>query len=89
MRQFTLSVCLICFAGTKDCNIWEIDKDPEILIFGQQADLYGLAMNPAYPHVFATVCESGKTIVFNSVTHKVRCISKMLFCCCSDWRQGA
>lgn len=59
-----------------------------MLIYGQQADLYGLAMNPAYPHVFATVCESDKVIIFNAVTNKVRARLRLLPPSTKCWQWG-
>ncbi len=43
------------------------------MVYGQQADLYGLAMNGAFPHVYATACDSDKVIVWSAATRKVRC----------------
>ncbi|KAG2487374.1 hypothetical protein HYH03_013944 [Edaphochlamys debaryana] len=63
-------------AGVASCDVWEVDKDPEVLVYGQQADLYGLATNPAFPHVYATCCDSDKVTVWSSATRKpVRIVS--------------
>ncbi len=59
------------FSGVASCEVWEVDKDPEVLVYGQQADLYGLATNPAFPHVYATCCDSDKVTVWSSATRKV------------------
>jgi len=45
---------------------------PQVLVQGQPGDLNGLAMNPAYPHVFATVSEADTLAVFSALTRKVR-----------------
>jgi hypothetical protein len=57
--------------GTGSCDIWEVDETPEVLVQGQDSDLWGLAMNPAYPHVFATTCDSDAVIVWSAATRKV------------------
>jgi hypothetical protein len=57
--------------GTGSCDIWEVDDTPEILVQGQEGDLWGLAMNPAYPHVFATTCDSEAVVVWSAATRKV------------------
>ncbi|KAG2444303.1 hypothetical protein HXX76_001060 [Chlamydomonas incerta] len=63
-------------AGVASCDVWEVDKDPEVLVYGQQADLYGLATNPAFPHVYATCCDSDSVTVWSSVTRKpIRIVS--------------
>jgi hypothetical protein len=51
--------------------VWEVDADPRILIHGQQADLYGLAVNPRYTHVYATMCDSNVVTIWSAATHKV------------------
>ena len=83
MQWCPLPACLWSTAGTAACDVWEVDGDPEILIHGQQADLYGLAMNPRYPHVYATVCESERVTIWSAVTHKVRyrhvCMAKPVY----------
>ena len=48
-----------------------MDDTPEVLVHGQPGDLNGLAMNPAYPHVFATVSEADTLVVFSALTRKV------------------
>lgn len=57
--------------GVASCDVWEVDKDPEVLVYGQQADLYGLATNAAFPHVYATCCDSDKVTVWSAATRKV------------------
>ncbi|GMH44987.1 hypothetical protein BSKO_12944 [Bryopsis sp. KO-2023] len=59
--------------GTSSCDLLEVahGHPPNLLIFGHQADIYGLAMNSKFPHVFATVCESEKVAIWNSKSHKV------------------
>ena len=53
-------------AGTSHCDIWEVDNDPSVLIYGHVADLYGCAFHPNQPHKFATVCESSNVFVWNA-----------------------
>ncbi|GAX81084.1 hypothetical protein CEUSTIGMA_g8518.t1 [Chlamydomonas eustigma] len=57
-------------AGSSSCDLWEVDDTPEVLIQGQAGDLNGLAMNPAYPHVFATISEADTVAVFSALTRK-------------------
>ncbi len=40
-------------------------------MYGQQADLYGLATNTAFPHVYGTCCDSDKVTVWSAATRKV------------------
>lgn len=47
-------------AGTDGCDIWEVDKDPRILIEGHEEDVCHVAVHPRDPAVFATACASGK-----------------------------
>ena len=47
-------MCLPC------SSVLQVDEDPEMLIEGHSADVYGLAMSPTHPHIFATACESSK-----------------------------
>ncbi|GIL85815.1 hypothetical protein Vretimale_19546 [Volvox reticuliferus] len=63
-------------AGVASCDVWEVDKDPEVLVYGQQADIYGLAANPTFPHVYATCCDSDKVTVWSAVSRKpIRIVS--------------
>ncbi|GFR46990.1 hypothetical protein Agub_g8644, partial [Astrephomene gubernaculifera] len=57
-------------AGVASCDIWEVDADPRVLVWGQQGDLCGLATNPAFPHVFATCSDSDKVAVWSAATRK-------------------
>jgi hypothetical protein len=63
--------CRLLPSGTSTCDVWEVDADPRILIHGQQADLYGLAVNPRYTHVYATMCDSNVVTIWSAATHKV------------------
>jgi hypothetical protein len=58
-------------AGTASCDVWEVDDTPRVLVPGQQGELWGLAMNPAYPHVFATACDSDTVMVWSAATRQV------------------
>ena len=58
-------------AGTNRCDIWEVDADPEILIFGHAADLYGVCCHPKVPHVFMTACESDKIAIWDIKSRKM------------------
>ncbi len=60
-------------AGTSACDLWEVDETPEILVYGQQGDLCSLATNSCYGHVYATVSDSEKVIVWSALSRKVRC----------------
>lgn len=44
---------------------------PQVLVYGQQGDLYGLATNPKFPHIFATASDSDAVMVWSADTHKV------------------
>ena len=39
---------------------------------GSPASLCGLAMNPRFPHVFATISEADTVVVYSAATRKVR-----------------
>ena len=56
----------VFMAGTSHCDIWEVDADPEVLIYGHTADLYGCCFHPNKPHRFVTVCESSNIFVWNA-----------------------
>ena len=56
----------VFMAGTSHCDIWEVDADPEVLIYGHTADLYGCCFHPNKPHRFVTVCESSSIFVWNA-----------------------
>ena len=47
-------------AGTVDCDIWEVDETPRVLVEGHEEDVWRLATHPTKPNIFATTCESGK-----------------------------
>ena len=55
-------------AGTSSCDIWEVDQDPEVLIYGHSADLYGVAFHPdrSLAHVFATACDSSRVFIWDA-----------------------
>lgn len=57
--------------GTGSCDVWEVDETPEVLVQGHASSLWGLAMNPAYPHVFATACDSDTVVVWSAASRKV------------------
>ncbi|CAG9466595.1 unnamed protein product [Pedinophyceae sp. YPF-701] len=58
-------------AGTWRCEVWEVDKDPEVLVMGHQADLYGVATHPTDPRVFATFQESDRVLVWDAEGRRV------------------
>jgi len=60
----------VFIAGTSSCDIWEVDDTPQLLIFGASGDLYGLAMNPKYPHVFAAITETDTVMLLSAATRK-------------------
>jgi len=72
-------------AGTHSADIWEIDKDPEMLVFGHAGDLYGVCCHPTVPRVFVTACESDKLVFFDikrrrklrslSMGERARCVA--------------
>jgi len=57
-------------AGSGACNLWEVDDMPEVLVQGASGALNGLAMNPQFPHVFATLSEADTVVVMSAATHK-------------------
>mmetsp|Transcript_32689 Transcript_32689/g.92738 ORF Transcript_32689/g.92738 Transcript_32689/m.92738 type:complete len:986 (+) Transcript_32689:227-3184(+) len=56
----------VFIVGTKGCDIYEVDEDPEMLIEGHSADVYGLAMSPHHPHIFATASDCTKVAIWDS-----------------------
>jgi echinoderm microtubule-associated protein-like 6 len=58
-------------SGSSACDVWEVDATPEVLVHGQRSELWGLATNPVYPHVFATACDSDAVVVWSAATRKV------------------
>eukprot|EP00854_Cymbomonas_tetramitiformis_P003095 gene3095-3928_t len=76
----------IYMGGTFRCDIWEVDKTPEPIIYGHAADVYGLAVHPEEltpfdlrwsvdceekPTWFVTASEAHRVFVWDS--HK-RCL---------------
>lgn len=60
-------------AGTSSCDLWEVDCKSGatgILVHGHESNLYGLTVNPAFPHIFATAGESQMVVVWSSATRK-------------------
>lgn len=47
-------------AGTRHCDIWEVDDTPRILVEGHEEDVWRVAPHPTKPNIFASTCESGK-----------------------------
>ncbi|KAK3283901.1 hypothetical protein CYMTET_8419, partial [Cymbomonas tetramitiformis] len=69
-----------CFiAGTNKCEIWEVDKDPEVLIFGHAGDLYGVAAHPKDPTVFASVSEAARIYVWDTSTFNMSKTASLTF----------
>jgi len=69
---------LLPHIGTSSCDVWEVDCKSgatDILVHGHESHLYGLTVNPAFPHIFATAGESQMVVVWSSVTRKVGCRS--------------
>ncbi|KAG1660540.1 hypothetical protein FOA52_003891 [Chlamydomonas sp. UWO 241] len=60
----------VFIAGSGDCDLWEVVDTPEVLVQGANGSLNGLAMNPAYPHVFATLSEADTVVVMSSATRR-------------------
>ena len=55
-------------AGTSACDVWEVDADPEILVYGHSADLYGCAFHPdpQFAHVYATASDSSRVFIWDA-----------------------
>lgn len=47
-------------AGTDGCDIWEVDRDPRVLVEGHEEDIFHVAVHPTDPAEFATACGSGQ-----------------------------
>ena len=63
-------------AGTHSADIWEIDKDPKMLVFGHAGDLYGVCCHHTVPRVFVTAYEPDKLVFFHIKRRgKVRSLS--------------
>lgn len=67
-------------AGTDGCDIWEVDKDPRIIIEGHEDDLHVVAAHPTDPCIFATACGSGKVRVWSTQKRDVVLCANMGFC---------
>jgi len=68
-------ISLRLFLGTSSCDIWEVDcksGTTDILVHGHESCLYGLTVNPAFPHIFATAGEGKMVVVWSAATRKVR-----------------
>ncbi|KAG2496899.1 hypothetical protein HYH03_004906 [Edaphochlamys debaryana] len=53
-------------AGTNGCDIWEVDQDPRVLVEGHEDSLNEVAPHPEFPHLFASVCESGTARIWDA-----------------------
>eukprot|EP00200_Dunaliella_tertiolecta_P007628 CAMPEP_0202381592 /NCGR_PEP_ID=MMETSP1127-20130417/37027_1 /ASSEMBLY_ACC=CAM_ASM_000462 /TAXON_ID=3047 /ORGANISM="Dunaliella tertiolecta, Strain CCMP1320" /LENGTH=1435 /DNA_ID=CAMNT_0048980603 /DNA_START=339 /DNA_END=4646 /DNA_ORIENTATION=+ len=58
-------------AGTDQCDIWEVDKDPRVLVEGHEETVEHVATHPRNPSIFVTGCRSGKVRVWNMDTRQV------------------
>ncbi|KAG1659723.1 hypothetical protein FOA52_012263 [Chlamydomonas sp. UWO 241] len=66
-------------AGTAHCDIWEVDKDPRIVIEGHEDDMWRLATHPEKPNIFASTCLSGVVRVWDSTKFDVVCSCNLGF----------
>ena len=57
-------------AGSKQNDVWEIDKDPRVLVEGQSADVYGLAPHPTMDDIYASGCEDGSVYLWDGDASK-------------------
>ncbi|GMH32772.1 hypothetical protein BSKO_00606 [Bryopsis sp. KO-2023] len=68
-------------AGTDGCDIWEVDKDPRVLIEGNQADVYCCAAHPHEANVFATASECNRVILWDAKKREMLRSASMGFVC--------
>lgn len=68
-------------AGTHGCDVWEVDKDPRVLIEGHQADVYSCAAHPRDPALFATASESNRVSLWHAHKHELVRSASMGFVC--------
>jgi microtubule-associated protein-like 5 len=68
-------------AGTDGCDIWEVDRDPRVLVEGHEDDVYVCAVHPALPHIFATACSSNRVRVWDARTRDVHRSASIGFAC--------
>jgi hypothetical protein len=60
-----------CGSSANSCSLHPVSLLFTFFSQGQPGDLNGLAMNPAYPHIFATISEADTVVVFSALTRKV------------------
>lgn len=75
IEAFAKSLCGT--PGTLDSDIWEVDESPEVLLWGHDADLYQVAVNQRYPHIFATASDSDRVVIWDALNKKVTSISHL------------
>lgn len=66
--------CACLTPGTSSCDVWEVDLQggaTDILVHGHESNLYGLSVNPAFPHIFATAGEAKMVVVWSAIARKV------------------
>jgi len=66
-------------AGTHACDVWEVDKDPRIVVEGNEEDMWRFAVHPTMPNVFASTCLSGVVRVWDANLFDVTCSCNLGF----------
>ena len=68
--------------GTAACDIWRVavGSPAEMMLFGHATHLHSVATNPRveFAHVFATVSDACRVVVWSGVTRQVRSCGKPL-----------
>ncbi|CAD7702032.1 unnamed protein product [Ostreobium quekettii] len=68
-------------AGTDGCDIWEVDRDPRVMIEGHQGDVYCCAAHPADASVFATASEAHRVMLWDAGRREMLRSASMGFVC--------
>eukprot|EP00976_Prorocentrum_cordatum_P063427 1177083-Prorocentrum_minimum.AAC.3 len=61
----------VYIAGTHSCDVWEVDRSPEPIIYGHAADVNAVCFHPQTPSWFVTASDTQRVFIWDA--HK-RCL---------------
>ncbi|KAK9820398.1 hypothetical protein WJX72_009942 [[Myrmecia] bisecta] len=67
--------------GTSGCDIWEVDKDPRVLVEGHAGNLQTVAAHPLEPFTFATACEDMSVTLWDAEHREAVRMANLGFVC--------
>jgi microtubule-associated protein-like 6 len=67
----------IFVVGTGQCDVWEVDAEPNILVAGHVADLVAVDAHPTRPNLFATAAASDRVFVWDADARRLRATARI------------